>query len=417
MPRHPARCLPALLLAGAASAQQFEPGVLAVTDVGLNALRLFDTSGALVEELQTEGSIGLVTGADFGPDGRLYLTHGNGAIYGVSRDGGFAAVIGQGTLVAPVDVTVGPGGELYVADVGTDSVLVFDASGQLLDEIGDGTLQDPTGVALFPTGDVLAVGNGGSNTVMRFTLAGQFVDELGAAAGIGEIGDLDWPRDAPIFVCDFSGDRVLALDGGGNVLFTLGDDGELDGPANATRGPDGWLWVTSRNTGELLVYAWDNTLLRRLDLAAAGSDDPHALAIAPHRFRARLKGPLGVEDQGAALHKELDATLVARPGRGTVWLRLSDDPEDAGDLASAFGASQLFFSGAEHELAGGKQRHWLGFHAGSGFAQEAPTLGLRWKAGTDAAGLPVLKAARGSLHLGADSDSVVAELRTLGLLK
>jgi len=418
MPRNTVRTLAVFLsLVAAAPAQQFEPGVLAVTDVGVNALRLFDSSGALLDEVQTEGAIGFVAGAAFGPDGRLYLASGGGEVYAVSRDGGFAAVIGAGTLTSPVDVAVGPDGELYVADAGADRVFVFDAQGVLLDEIGAGSpLDGPSGVAVFPEG-VLAVGNSASNSVLRFSLAGQYLDELGAAAGIGEIGDVDWPRDAPIFVCDFAGDRVLALGGGGDVLFTLGDDGELDGPANATRGPDGHLWVTSRHGGELLVYAWDNTLVRRLDLAVAGSAAPHALAVAPWRFRARLKGPLGVENEGATLHKELDATLVAQPGRGSAWLRLHDDDADAGDLASTFGATLLGFSGGEHELHGGQQRHWLGYHAGSGFQDDPPTLGLRWKAGLDKAGVPVLKSARGTLHLGQDSTSAVAELRTTGLLK
>ncbi len=408
-----------LLLAAAARAQEFEPNALAVIDLATPALRLLESGGALIEEVSTEFSLGSVFGAAFGPDGHLYVaSYTGGAVYELDRQGNFVATIGAGTLADPIDVAVGPDGELYVSDFAADLVYVFSSDGVLLDEIGAGSpLDQPEGVALF-SGGFLAVANGATNTVLRFLPGGVYFDELGAAAGIGDIMGIDWPRDAPVFAADFDNDRVLAFDGSGNVLFTLGDDGQLDGPTDVVIGPDGRAWVTSRVTGEVLVYAWDNTLVRRLDVAALGGTWPNTLAVAPHRFHVKLKGPLGIADADADLHKELDALLIAQPGRGAAWLQLVDDAQDDGDLASVFGTTILSFSGAEHELLAGKQCHWLGFHDGAtDFDGSPPTLGLRWKCATDAAGAKVLRSARGTLHIGEGSSSCVATVRTAGLLK
>ncbi len=408
-----------LLLAATSSAQEFEPNALAVVDLATPALRLLDSGGGLIEELDAEFALGSVFGAAFGPNGHLYVaSYTAGVVYELDRNGGFVDIIGEGVLTSPTDVAVGPDGELYVTDFADDRVVVFSPQGSQQDDMGSGTpMDEPTSVAVFP-GGVLAVANGGTDTVLQFQLGGAYVGELGAAAGIGEIMGVDWPRDAPIWVTDYAGDRVLGLDGAGSVLVTLGDDGELDGPTDVLQGPDRNLWVASRLTGEVLVYAWDNSIVRRLDSAALGGAWPNALAIAPHRFQLKLKGPLGIEGEGASLHEESDATLVFEPGRGTAWLSLSDDPEDGADLASLFGSPLLHFAGGEHALAGGKQRHWLGgFDGGSDFNGQLPTLGLRWKAGEDAAGVTVLRSAKGSLHIGEDSTSCVAAVRTAGLLK
>jgi hypothetical protein len=427
MSRNPSPVVPALrrgaaavlLLAAAARPQEFEPNALAVIDLATPALRLLDSGGGLLDEVDVEFALGNVFGAAFGPDGRLYVASFTaGVVYVLDRNGGFVDTIGAGTLTSPTDVAIGPDGELYVTDFADDRVVVFDAQGNQQDDLGAGTpMDEPTSVAVFP-GGVLAVANGGTDTVLRFQLGGAYIDELGAAAGIQEIMGVDWPRDAPIWVADYEGDRVLALDGAGEVLVTLGDDGELDGPTDVLQGPDRHVWVASRLTGEVLVYAWDNSIVRRLDSAALGGAWPNALAVAPHRFHVKLKGPLGIENEGASLHQELDAMLAFQPGRGTAWLRLQDDPEDAADLASLFGGTLLHFAGGEHALAGGKQRHWLGaFDGGSDFGGQVPSLGLRWKAGQDAAGVPVLRSAKGTLHIGEDSTSCVATVRTAGLLK
>jgi DNA-binding beta-propeller fold protein YncE len=400
-----------LLLAAAARSQEFEPNALAVIDLDTPALRLLDGGGGLIEELDTEFSLGSVFGAAFGPNGHLYVaSYSGGAVYELDRQGNFVSIIGLGVLGDPTDVAVGPDGELYVSDYAADRICVFSPGGVLQDEIGAGSpLDQPEGLAVFP-GGILAVGNGATNTVLRFTTDGAYLDEVGATAGIGDIMGIDWPRDAPIYVADFDNDRVLAFGGGDEVLFTLGADGELDGPSDVVVGPDGLIWV--------LVYAMDNTLVRRLDVGALGGTWPSALAIAPHRFHVKLSGPLGLADADAELHKELDATLVALPGRGTAWLQLEDDPQDDGDLASVFGTTLLSFAGAEHELLGGKQCHWLGFHDGAtDFDGLQPTLGLRWKCGTDTAGVQLLRSARGTLHIGAGSTSCVATVRTAGLVK
>ncbi|MBM3985688.1 MAG: hypothetical protein FJ296_08400 [Planctomycetes bacterium] len=285
------RLLPAvLLLAAAAPAQEFEPNALAVVDLATPALRLLDSGGGLIDEVDAEFALGSVYGAAFGPDGHLYVASFTaGVVYVLDRDGGFVDIIGAGVLTSPTDVLTGP---------------------------------------------------------------------------------------------------------------------------------DHNIWVSSRLTGEVLVYAWNNSIVRRLDSAALGGAAPNALAVAPHRFHLKLKGPLGIEDEGASLHAESDATLVFEPGRGTSWLSLADDPEDDADLASLFGTGLLHFAGGEHALAGGKQRHWLGsFDGGSDFGGQLPTLGLRWKAREDAAGVTVLRSAKGTLHIGEDSTSCVATVRTAGLHK
>ena len=79
---------------------------------------------------------------------------------------------GEGVLRTPVDLALGPDGRLFVADRGHAAVLVYDAFGQYLRRIGDGTM--PGIVAVAVVGERLAVVL--PHEVRLYTLGGRLRD-------------------------------------------------------------------------------------------------------------------------------------------------------------------------------------------------------------------------------------------------
>jgi DNA-binding beta-propeller fold protein YncE len=70
---------------------------------------------------------------------------------------------GSGGLSAPIDLAHGPDGNIYVASRGTNSVIRYTPSGQLLGTFvtaGSGGLSSPFGLAFGPDGNLYVSGNG-----------------------------------------------------------------------------------------------------------------------------------------------------------------------------------------------------------------------------------------------------------------
>jgi DNA-binding beta-propeller fold protein YncE len=96
-------------------------------------------------------------------------------------DGNLLADVGEGTLTDPRAVAIGPAGAIYVADTGGEQLVRF-AAGVPPATVGPGTIDDafafePSGVAVTPGGDAFAVELG--NTIVRHFDAGGFVERWG----------------------------------------------------------------------------------------------------------------------------------------------------------------------------------------------------------------------------------------------
>lgn len=129
------------------------------------------------------------------------------------------AVVG---LVSPMDVAIGPGDKLYVAQYsGSKKIAVFDASGTLTDSWGDdgaadGQLIGPWGIAVDPRGIVYVSDR--LDRVQAFTPRGRYLYTLGgpgvAAGTFAQPQGLDVGPDNRLYVADSGNHRVQVFSPG-----------------------------------------------------------------------------------------------------------------------------------------------------------------------------------------------------------
>jgi DNA-binding beta-propeller fold protein YncE len=174
--------------------------------------------------------------------------------------GDFVAA-GAGGLVHPTNMTIGPGGNLYVSSRDTDSVLVYDgATGASLGVFvasGAGGLSQPYGLEFGPNGNLFVTS--GAGEVLQFDgedgfFLGTFVDAL-------DNGGLTTPRgiafkpDGNLLVASSATNQVLEYDGATGAFLRQFNRGgtdsalTLDRPWGIRIGPDGGVYV-SRNDVE-----------------------------------------------------------------------------------------------------------------------------------------------------------------------
>ena len=150
---------------------------------------------------------------------------------------------GSGGLAAPIDLTFGPDGNLYVADIDTNEVLRYDGStGAFLDVFvpaGSGGLDGPLTLIFGPDGN-LYVGsfrtpNGGG--VLRYDgSTGEFIDLFALAGNVPAFGP-----DGNLYV-GHRLNEVLRYDGATgefiDYFFEFANNGGLDGLFSMTFTPE-----------------------------------------------------------------------------------------------------------------------------------------------------------------------------------
>lgn len=121
-----------------------------VVDRDAHQVLVFDTEGELLLALGERDRPALQTpfnhptATAVSPDGRLYVSDGyaNAAVHVYSPEGELLETwgspgSGRGEFITPHAVAIDPAGRVLVADRDNDRVLIFDASGEQLDEWSD----------------------------------------------------------------------------------------------------------------------------------------------------------------------------------------------------------------------------------------------------------------------------------------
>jgi len=132
------------------------------------------------------------------------------------------AVLGDGgparlaRLSMPMDVAIGPDGDIYVADLGHDRVRVIDRT---------------TGIITTIAGDGRPRSAGDGGPARRASLAGP----IGLA--------LSWSkREVTVFVAEYLGGSVRAITRGGDIS-SVGTPGRFSAPSRLAYRQGGWLYV------------------------------------------------------------------------------------------------------------------------------------------------------------------------------
>lgn len=238
----------------------------------------------------------------------------------------FSAIVGLGyetqplvDLLRPQQIATNNNGLIYVADIGKQSVFIFDETngefllwdennlnipflspvgitlvdkhilvsdseqaqifkfnvkGEVVDIIGVGVLKRPTGIAFDDTGNRLFVADTDDDNIKIFDLNGKLIDVIGHK-GMGP-GEFNRPtfiayKNGLLYVADSLNARVQVMDDTGENIRSIGQRGLYVGNFTRPKGiaidSDGNIYVTESYYDHVLIYNPQGELL----LALGGS--------------------------------------------------------------------------------------------------------------------------------------------------
>ena len=190
------------------------------------------------------------------PDGTLFvgdLDHRRIDVY--DRYGAFLRAIGEGEVVAPLDLALA-GDELLIADAGRGAILVYRTSGERQRSLPvEGGW--PTGVAVDARGDYVVADNLGLR-LQVLSPDGLLVRTIGGSGELGRSAGVTVGRGGELYAVDPYQGRIAAFAADGAFSGFVADGGdELGGllvPLDAVIDDAGRLLVTSTDNGRLGVF-------------------------------------------------------------------------------------------------------------------------------------------------------------------
>ncbi len=164
---------------------------------------------------------------------------------------------------------------LFVSDGGLNHVLVFNAKHKLEAQFGEGVMNDPAGLAVDTNNRFLYVANTGTDQVLVYDAdTFKLLRKIGTAGKnhtLTSPGDFSKPtnvavdKDGNLFVTDTLNDRVEEFDADGLFVRAFGKNG--DGPGDFARPKgiavdvDGHVWVADAALNRLQVFTPNGRLL------------------------------------------------------------------------------------------------------------------------------------------------------------
>lgn len=218
----------------------FWKGKLLVCDSGARRARVFDLAKRKFSTLDEDRRhrFKSLINISVAPDGTTFVTDTQaGQVVVFNSAGRPVRTISAGPGMEPVDV-IWREGKLYVSDVATGTIVVFDPdTGRVINRIGKrgrdlGQLLWPTNIAFGPGGR-LYVCDTLQACVKVFDAEGKFVQMIGSL-GI-EIGKMVRPkgiavdRESRLYVADAATNSVQIFDPQGRLLLMLGRAGQGPG--------------------------------------------------------------------------------------------------------------------------------------------------------------------------------------------
>jgi DNA-binding beta-propeller fold protein YncE len=169
---------------------------------------------------------------------RVYVAHrGPKPILVFDRDGKFLRTWGDDFIKTPHGLRVDSDRNVWVTDIGNHLVMKFDSEGKLLLSLGKkgdagdkaDQFNEPTDIAIAPTGEFYIADGYGNSRVMKFSREGKLLKQWGEE-GSGQ-GEFDLPHsiclDAKgrVYVGDRENERVQIFDADGKFIAEWKESG------------------------------------------------------------------------------------------------------------------------------------------------------------------------------------------------
>jgi len=212
---------------------------------------------------------------DIASDGTLFIADKTGRIQHISARGEFLGVIEMPLTKAgkPTGITVGPDGNLYVADTHYHRVVVFSEEGKLLKTFGSfgegpGCFIYPTDIAFSDGGRIFVSEYGGNDRISVFNDKAEFLYSFGSPGS--ERGQFARPsalcidnRRRRLYVADACNNRIAVYDLRGRLQGYIGSVGRAQGqlryPYDLALLADGTLVVCEYGNNRLQLFSPDGT--------------------------------------------------------------------------------------------------------------------------------------------------------------
>jgi len=278
-------------LAGPKDAE-WSGNTLLVASALANAVLYFDAAGEPTGVAARGVSTQLDAGFAFSDDGaRLAVaSFAEGDVVELDADSGAVLRSIGSVCFLPTDVAYGPGGDLFVACLGNNSVQRVDGdSGALLGEFvlgGAGGLVAPRSLSFGPNGNLFV--SSASGEVLEYAggsgaFVGAFVDDTGNGGGFIDPHGFRFHGARFLLASAFT-DEVKGFDATtGAFLSTLVSGGGLDEPTALDVGLDGDLYVASSGDDSVRRYDAETGAFVEVFVASGsgGLDAPVDLAFRP----------------------------------------------------------------------------------------------------------------------------------------
>jgi sugar lactone lactonase YvrE len=249
-------------------------------------LRLGSNEGSLASRFVS--ARGLATA----PDGTLYVAESSRGIWVFETDGTLRSTFGEDDLNDAYDVAIGAGGDLFVADYGSNSIVRFTSDGTLVERwgtVGEGEdqfgLLSPQRIAVGPENSIYALDNrvdvtGSSSSVLRFNGEdGSFIERIPMPPGSSP-NDLAVDRAGSIYLAETVNGTIVKVSPQGEIQARYGENVVSEGITAGAIDLDSRdnIYIGTWNNG-IMKFAPDGSLL-----ATAGSIAAPGTIPAPGEF-------------------------------------------------------------------------------------------------------------------------------------
>jgi streptogramin lyase len=318
---------------------------------------------------------------------------------GFSGDGGPAV---KAQLNNPYGLCEGPGGALFICDMGNDRIRKIDRNGVITTVVGSGekgwkgdggpalaaALNEPYEVRFDRDGNMLFV-EMRNNVVRRVDAKSGIVSTVAGMGKAGFDGDgaaatnalLNQPHSiqfvgGELWICDIGNHRIRAVDLTSGVIKTVGGTGErlatregealagnpLNGPRAIDVDGEGNIWLALREGNAIYRIDGRTRILKR----TAGNGLQGFLGNGGPSLQATLSGPKGitVAKNGWVIFADTESHSIryVDPKKGTVELLVGDgkkgDGKDGDPLACELSRPHgVFADGDENLWIGDSENH------------------------------------------------------------